>query len=93
MTHQVVSADAECSFKELVGMLADNDISAVPVVDGQGRPVGVVSEGDLLQNQASRPDPLGHRQLAGPSGRTGVQPETAVGLMSWSGSRRASTGW
>ncbi|MCM2430078.1 CBS domain-containing protein [Streptomyces sp. RKAG337] len=81
MTHQVVSADADCSFKELVVLLARNDISAVPVVDGQGRPVGVVSEGDLLRNQASRPDPLGHGQLADPSDPTGVQPETAVGLM------------
>lgn len=81
MTHQVVSAGADCSFKELVGMLAENDISAVPVVDDQQRPVGVVSEGDLLRNQASRPDPLGHGQPAGLSDPTGVQPEVAAGLM------------
>lgn len=81
MTHQVVSAAADCPFKELVGLLADNDISAVPVVDDQDRPLGVVSEGDLLRNQASRPDPLGHGRSPGPAGPPNVQAETAVGLM------------
>jgi CBS domain-containing protein len=35
-------------FKLLVQLIEDNRISAVPIVDGQGIPVGIVSEGDLL---------------------------------------------
>ncbi|MCZ4124963.1 CBS domain-containing protein [Streptomyces sp. H39-S7] len=81
MSHQVVSVAADRPFKELVVLLAQNDISALPVVDDQNRPLGVVSEGDLLRNQASRPDPLGHGHPAGPSDPTRIQPEVAADLM------------
>jgi CBS domain-containing protein len=35
-------------FKDLVGLLAEQRISAVPVVNEAGLPVGLVSEADLL---------------------------------------------
>jgi CBS domain-containing protein len=35
-------------FKRLVQLIEENKISAVPIVDGQGIPVGIVSESDLL---------------------------------------------
>lgn len=59
MTHGVVQVRRETPFKEIVRTLADNDVTAVPVVDDLGHPVGVVSEGDLLRTVAGRPDPAG----------------------------------
>ncbi|WP_408645950.1 CBS domain-containing protein [Streptomyces odonnellii] len=40
MTRDVVSVRPETPFKEIARALADHDISAVPVVDTAGRPVG-----------------------------------------------------
>ncbi|MDH6605702.1 CBS-domain-containing membrane protein [Streptomyces sp. SAI-208] len=57
MTHEVVRARRDTAFKEIVRMLADNDVTAVPVVDELDRPVGVVSEADLLRRCATRTDP------------------------------------
>ncbi|NED73765.1 CBS domain-containing protein [Streptomyces sp. SID9944] len=59
MTHAVVRVRRDTSFKDLVRTLADNGVSAVPVVDDLGRPVGLVSEADLLRTVAGRPDPAG----------------------------------
>ncbi|MGW6930798.1 CBS domain-containing protein [Lentzea sp. NPDC054927] len=53
MTREVITADVECPFKDLVQLLEDNKISAVPVLDG-GYPVGVVSEADLLPKEEFR---------------------------------------
>ncbi|MDX8052201.1 CBS domain-containing protein [Lentzea sp. BCCO 10_0798] len=53
MTREVISADIESSFKELVRLLEDNKISALPVLDG-GYPVGVVSEADLTPKEEFR---------------------------------------
>jgi CBS domain-containing protein len=55
MTTRVVSVGAEASTRDIARLLDDNHISAVPVVDQQGRPVGMVSEGDLVgRDQLSR---------------------------------------
>lgn len=59
MTHTVHRVHADTSFKEIVKRLADHDITAVPVVDGENRPLGVVSEADLLRSQSGWPDPSG----------------------------------
>lgn len=48
MTRDVVTATPETTFKELEQLMAEHRISAVPVVDTDGVPVGVVSEADLL---------------------------------------------
>ncbi|MDV6012669.1 CBS domain-containing protein [Haloechinothrix sp. LS1_15] len=42
-------------FKEIVRLLADNGISAVPVLDAFGEPVGVVSEMDLVVKHLHHP--------------------------------------
>lgn len=47
MCRRVVTAALDSSFKELVGMMIAHEVSAIPVVDSAGRPVGVVSEEDL----------------------------------------------
>ncbi|WP_128978477.1 CBS domain-containing protein [Streptomyces roseicoloratus] len=56
MTHSVVTAAPTTSFKEIVRLFADHDISAVPVVDEDRRLLGVVSEADLLRATAELPD-------------------------------------
>ncbi|MET9258597.1 CBS domain-containing protein [Amycolatopsis sp. NPDC004079] len=48
MNWPVVTAAPGTPFKELVDLLVANGISAAPVTDGSGRPVGVVSERELL---------------------------------------------
>jgi CBS domain-containing protein len=48
MSRPVVSAAPGTSFKELVALLAEHAIAAVPVVDEHRRPIGVVGEADLL---------------------------------------------
>ncbi|MFK0110055.1 CBS domain-containing protein [Streptomyces sp. NPDC091217] len=59
MTRPVVRARRDTPFKELVRLLAENDVTAVPVVDDVGRPMGVVSEADLLRKSADQADPSG----------------------------------
>lgn len=48
MTTRVHVAGPLMQFKLLVRLIEDNRISAVPIVDRDGMPVGVVSEADLL---------------------------------------------
>ncbi|MFI8320330.1 CBS domain-containing protein [Streptomyces sp. NPDC085529] len=48
MTDNVLSAVPATSFREVAKMLAEHDISGVPVVDDDDHVVGVVSESDLL---------------------------------------------
>ncbi|MER5408774.1 CBS domain-containing protein [Streptomyces sp. NPDC002769] len=59
MTRGVVRARPDTPFKELVRLLSENDVTAVPVVDDLGRPMGVVSEADLLRKSADQSDPSG----------------------------------
>lgn len=48
MTKSVHVASPLAPFKLLVRLIEENRISAVPIVDQQGMPVGIVSESDLL---------------------------------------------
>jgi CBS domain-containing protein len=48
MTTEVRTVDATASVKDIAKLLLDAGISAVPVVDARGAPIGMVSEGDLL---------------------------------------------
>ncbi|MCX4458883.1 CBS domain-containing protein [Streptomyces sp. NBC_01340] len=59
MTRGVVRARRDTPFKELVRLLAENDVTAVPVVDDLNRPMGLVSEADLLRKSADQADPSG----------------------------------
>lgn len=51
MTEDVVTAAPDTPYRSLVAMMAERGISAVPVVDARGLPIGVVSEADLLAKQ------------------------------------------
>lgn len=48
MTRDVLSVTLRTPYREIVDALVDRKVSAAPVVDGDGRVVGVVSEADLL---------------------------------------------
>ncbi|MFG2682161.1 CBS domain-containing protein [Streptomyces sp. NPDC048392] len=57
MSDAVVRVQRGTPFKEIAHLLLEYDITAVPVVDGENRPVGVVSEADLLQKMwGAEPD-------------------------------------
>lgn len=51
MTQTVVAVSRSAAYKEIVKTLAQWKVSAVPVVEGEGRVVGMVSEADLLPKQ------------------------------------------
>jgi CBS domain-containing protein len=54
MTSRVHVARPLTPFKRLVQLIEENRISAVPIVDAQGIPVGIVSESDLLLKERRR---------------------------------------
>jgi len=78
MTQKVVSVPVGTSVGEVAKVLVENRISAVPVVDGSGELVGIVSEGDLLgRNEHDR---AAGREwwlalLADPAEQTAISPE------------------
>ncbi|GJF24622.1 hypothetical protein SHO565_51860 [Streptomyces sp. HO565] len=72
MTRDVVTAQRDLPFKDIVRLLADNDVTAVPVVDDLGRPAGVVSEADLLRKSADQADSSGRAPF--PTWRHGSRP-------------------
>lgn len=65
MTHTVVAVGREAPFKDIVQLMDEWKVSALPVLEGEGRVVGVVSEADLLPKEEFRdsdPDRFTQRQ-------------------------------
>jgi len=54
MTHTVVAVGRDASFKEIVELMRQWRVSALPVLAGEGRVIGVVSEADLLPKEEFR---------------------------------------
>jgi CBS domain-containing protein len=52
MTTHVVAVGPAASFKEMVVKMRRSRASALPVADGDGRVIGVVSEADMLNKEA-----------------------------------------
>ncbi|MFJ8632390.1 CBS domain-containing protein [Streptomyces sp. NPDC093568] len=64
MTRDVAVVDRDTAFKDIVRTLQERRVSALPVVDGGGRVLGVVSEADLLHKEEFRDsDPDRYTQL------------------------------
>ncbi|MER6443432.1 CBS domain-containing protein [Streptomyces sp. NPDC001185] len=83
MTTSVVQVRQNTGFKEIAKLLAEHDITAVPVVDDDDRPVGIVSEADLLRKEAGQLDPQGLLPVLHPrpTDRAKQEATTAAGLM------------
>ncbi|MEU9716642.1 CBS domain-containing protein [Streptomyces sp. NPDC047976] len=75
MTDEVVSVAPGTAFKDVAKLLAQYDISGVPVLDDEDRVLGVVSQTDLLAHTAPPHDPA--RQSS-----TAAGPPTAGDVMS-----------
>ena len=52
MTTHVVAVTKDASFRDIAAMLRQHRVSAFPVVDPDGKVVGVVSEADMLPKEA-----------------------------------------
>lgn len=63
MTREVVSARPETPVREVAQMMLERRISGVPVVDADGRVLGIVSEGDLIRRPEIETDRLGRGWL------------------------------
>jgi predicted transcriptional regulator len=48
MTENVIAVTKETKVRELAQILTENKISGVPVIDGMGKLIGVVTESDLI---------------------------------------------
>ena len=57
MTTRVITVGPDTEVAEIARCLLENRISAVPVVETDGRLVGVVSEGDLMRRSESGTEP------------------------------------
>ena len=68
MSTHVIAIREIASFKEIATRLREQGVSAFPVIDREGRVIGVVSEADLLPKEALEGDvpsvlhSLGHRR-------------------------------
>jgi CBS domain-containing protein len=64
MTHSVVAIGRDAPFKDIVRLMEQWKVSALPVLEGEGRVIGVVSEADLLPKEEFRDsDPDRYTQL------------------------------
>lgn len=70
MTHTAIAIGRDAPYKEIVALMDQWKVSALPVLEGEGRVVGVVSEADLLPKEEfrgvePRPDEFAEAAKAG----------------------------
>lgn len=82
MTRAVVTATADTTFKQLERLLAEADITGLPVVGPTGEIIGVVSEADLMLRSEAGGEPLSGWSPAARERRAKSEALTAGGLMS-----------
>ncbi|HEY8983224.1 MAG TPA: CBS domain-containing protein [Streptomyces sp.] len=83
MTRAVVAVGRQTVFKDVVTLMERRQVTAVPVLEGDGRVIGVVSEADLLAKEEFRdsdPDRTVQRQRLADLAKAGAL--TAGELMS-----------
>ncbi|MCB5163837.1 CBS domain-containing protein [Streptomyces bambusae] len=76
MSPTAVTVRPATAFKEIARLLHEFDITAVPVVDGADRPVGVVSEADLIRGQGTGAAPTAEGLMTRPA--VTARPEWSV---------------
>jgi CBS domain-containing protein len=64
MTTEIVSVAPDTPFKEVVERLICGEVSSVPVVDGRGKLIGLITEADLMCKEAYGDRPLAISLLA-----------------------------
>jgi CBS domain-containing protein len=81
MTRDAITVGPDADFKQIERLLAQHHVGALPVVDAEGRPLGVVSETDLvLKTEAALAAPAGIGARARHQ-RSKAAATTAQGLM------------
>ncbi|MFF3464174.1 CBS domain-containing protein [Streptomyces sp. NPDC002619] len=82
MTHTVAAVGPHATVKEIVRLMRDWRVSALPVIEGESRVVGVVSEADLLPKEEFRDAPADRITLSDrPDARVKADGVTAGELM------------
>ena len=56
MTSAVISATGDTPVRDIAQLLLQNHISAIPILDKSGAPIGMVSEGDLIGRDETQRD-------------------------------------
>lgn len=82
MTQTVAAVGRRAPFKEIVRLMQEWQVSALPVTEGEDRVVGVVSEADLLPTEALRDDQPDGRARREPAAPATAGALTAEDLMS-----------
>ena len=80
MTTDVITVDPDTTVQALATLLAERGISGAPVVDTNGRLVGIISEGDLL-HRAEIGTARRHRDVVARSFR--LRPRPRVRQITW----------
>ncbi|MEY2225544.1 CBS domain-containing protein [Streptomyces sp. BF23-19] len=78
MTDEVVSVLTSTPFKDVAKLLAQHDISGLPVLDDDDRVLGVVSESDLIGRAVADQPPMGEEPDAGRGGAAFTFPSEAT---------------
>jgi len=81
---RVITATSDTTYKQVATLLSEHHISALPVLDADGRVIGVVSEADLLPKESRSQDAPTNRPAASLSehhARQKARAATAAELM------------
>jgi CBS domain-containing protein len=86
MTTHVVAVTKDASFKDVAALLRQHRITAFPVVDADGKVIGVVSESDMLPKEAllagfGNPAPAGNAAVPGHNDFAKAAGVTAASIM------------
>jgi CBS domain-containing protein len=65
MTQEVATVDEHALFKDIATLIAEHRVSAVPVLDREGRVLGIISEADLILKEEFPEGPEGGRLFQG----------------------------
>ena len=64
MTPTVISVSPEDSLVDAMDLIVENDISGLPVIDGEGRLVGIISELDRIKMSGVETEDVADAQVA-----------------------------
>jgi CBS domain-containing protein len=80
MCRDVVTVPASTPIKDVARLLLERGISGLPVVDDEGRVVGVVSEGDIVSKERGVEQGIGHTHhwLFGPDEEEALKREAST---------------